>query len=186
MAVVRSRCFPAAIDDIVDVTHNHHLPVLTMSQLFSTSALTLLLCVASLIGNSSKASAAEGQSEKHSGATVMVHFDYYRTDYAILSKLEVWFGRATKRAHVGELGESELHLDGNDGYLYMCSPDPDRLYDVARAILRAYRLTAKADVTGWRGTHAETFSLSPGKADLHSSGEDRTCSLRAFARAICD
>lgn len=100
----------------------------------------------------------------------MVHFDYYRTDYATLRKLEARLGKAIKRAQVGELSESELHLDGNDGYLYMYGPDPDRLYDVARPILRANRLTANAEVTKWRGGHTETVLLSPGKADLPSGG----------------
>lgn len=100
----------------------------------------------------------------------MVHFDYYRTDYATLKNLEARLGTAIKRAEVGELSESELHLDGNDGYLYMYGPDPDRLYDVARPILRADRLTSHAEVTKWRGTRTETFLLSPGKPDLPSSG----------------
>ncbi|VVE65338.1 hypothetical protein PAN31117_01836 [Pandoraea anapnoica] len=157
------------VDGIVKVKHNRGLPTRITLPMFRTSALAFLLCVASFAGNSSNALAID-QSEKHSGPAVMVHFDYYRTDYATLRKLEARLGEAIRRAMVGELSESELHLDGNDGYLYMYGPDPDRLYDVARPILRANRLTANAEVTKWRGTHTETVLLSPGKADLPSSG----------------
>ena len=127
--------------------------------MFRISAVSIPLCVVSLAGGA----LAVEQPEKHAGPAVMVHFDYYRTDDATLRSLEQRLGKAIKKAQVGELSESELHLDGNDGYLYMYGPDPDRLYDVARPILRAYRLTANAEITKWHGTAKETFLLPPGK-----------------------
>ncbi|WP_254916175.1 hypothetical protein [Pandoraea sp. PE-S2T-3] len=137
--------------------------------MFRISALPIFLCFVSFVGSA----LAVEQSEKHAGPAVSVHFDYYRTDYATVRNLEARLGKAIKRAQVGELSESELHLDGNDGYLYMYGPDPDRLYDVARPILRAYRLTANAEVTKWRGTRTETFLLLPEKTDPPSSGTNR-------------
>ena len=54
-------------------------------------------------------------------------------------------------ADAGELGETEIHIDGNDGYIYMYGPDPDRLYRVTSPILKSSKLTAHSEVTKWYG-----------------------------------
>jgi len=90
---------------------------------------------------------------------MMVHFDYYPKDRARIRDLEHRLERAIKRAGVGELGETELHIDGNDGYLYMYGPDADRLYAVTRPILRSSSLMADAEVTKHYGSRAETFVM---------------------------
>jgi len=46
---------------------------------------------------------------------MMVHFDYYPKDLPRIHVLEHRLESAIKRAGVGELGETELHVDGNDG-----------------------------------------------------------------------
>ena len=78
---------------------------------------------------------------------MMVHFDYYPKDRARIRVLEQRLEGAIKRAGVGELGETEFHIDGNDGYLYMYGPDPDRLYVVVSPILKSSTLMNNAEVT---------------------------------------
>ena len=90
---------------------------------------------------------------------MMVHFDYYPKDRARIRVLEKRLESAIKRAGVGELGETEFHIDGNDGYLYMYGPDPDRLYMVAGPILKSSKLMADAEVTKHYGTRTETFVI---------------------------
>ena len=90
---------------------------------------------------------------------MMVHFDYYPEDRARIRVLEQRLESAIKRSGVGELGETEFHIDGNDGYLYMYGPDPDRLYMVAGPILQSSKLMADAEVTKHYGTRAETFVI---------------------------
>lgn len=95
---------------------------------------------------------------------MMVHFDYYPKDLPRIHVLEHRLESAIKRAGVGELGETELHVDGNDGYLYMYGPDSDRLYVVVSPILKSSRLTTDAEVTKWYGPRTETFALHRGGA----------------------
>lgn len=93
---------------------------------------------------------------------MMVHFDYYPKDLSRIHVLEHRLESAIKLAGVGELGETEFHLDGNDGYLYMYGPDPDRLYVAVRPVLRSSRLMAGAEVTKWYGSRTETFVIRKG------------------------
>lgn len=90
---------------------------------------------------------------------MMVHFDYYPKDLARIHALERRLESAIKRAGVGQLGETEFHLDGNDGYLYMYGPDPDRLYAVTSPILKSSRLMADAEVTKHYGSRTETLVI---------------------------
>lgn len=99
------------------------------------------------------------QPAKPPGPAMMVHFDYYPKDKARIRALEHRLEQAIKRAGAGALGETELHADGNDGYLYMFGPDVDRLYRVTAPMLTASRLTRSAEVTEWHGAHAETFAI---------------------------
>src|ERR1700758_3761484 len=64
-------------------------------------------------------SVASDQPHRPPGPVMMVHFDYYPQDMPRIHALERRLESAIKRAGVGELGETEFHLDGNDGYLYM-------------------------------------------------------------------
>ncbi|OAJ57357.1 hypothetical protein A6V36_31545 [Paraburkholderia ginsengiterrae] len=88
---------------------------------------------------------------------MMVHFDYYPKDRARIRALEHRLASAITRAGVGELGETEIHIDGNDGYLYMYGPDPDRLYEVVGPILKSSRLMTDSEVTKHYGVRTETF-----------------------------
>jgi uncharacterized protein (DUF1786 family) len=90
---------------------------------------------------------------------MMVHFDYYPKDRAQLRVLEHRLESVIKRAGVGELGETELHVDGNDGYLYMYGPDADRVYEVVSPILKSSKLMADAEVTKHLGVRTETFEI---------------------------
>jgi hypothetical protein len=90
---------------------------------------------------------------------MMVHFDYYPQDMHRIRALEHRLESAIKHAGVGELGETEFHLDGNDGYLYMYGPDPDRLYTVVSPILKSSRLMTDAEVTKRYGSRTETFVI---------------------------
>ncbi len=90
---------------------------------------------------------------------MMVHFDYYPKERPQIHALEQRLASAIKRANAGELGETELHIDGNDGYLYLYGPDPDRLYRVTSPILKSSRLTAHSEVTKWYGPRRETFVM---------------------------
>ncbi|WP_415117107.1 hypothetical protein [Paraburkholderia sp.] len=98
-------------------------------------------------------------SQRPPGPVVMVHFDYYSKDRAQISALEHRLQSAIRRAGAGELGESELHVDGNDGYLYMYGPDPDRLYEATSSILKSSRLMTNAEVTMHHGARMETFVI---------------------------
>jgi hypothetical protein len=92
---------------------------------------------------------------------MMVHFDYYPKDLARIHRLEHRLESAIKRAGVGELGETEFHLDGNDGYLYMYGPDAGRLYTVVSPILKSSPLMTDAEVTKWYGPRTETSVIHP-------------------------
>ncbi|WP_254596711.1 hypothetical protein [Burkholderia aenigmatica] len=96
---------------------------------------------------------------KPPGPVVMVHFDYYEKDNARLHALEQRLDRAVKQAGAGELGETELHRDGNDGYLYLYGASADRLYAVARPILKSSGWLTGTEVTLRRDAGAETFPL---------------------------
>lgn len=95
---------------------------------------------------------------------VMVHFDYYEKDLARLHALERRLDRAVRQAGVGELGETELHRDGNDGYLYLYGASADRLYAVARPILKSSGWLTGTEVTLRRESGAEQFSMGRGGA----------------------
>lgn len=77
---------------------------------------------------------------------VVVHFEYNRSEAAQIRSLERKLERALKRARVGDIGESELHADGNDGYLYLYGHDVERVLSVVRPILKSDKLTASAEV----------------------------------------
>ncbi|MDN0077402.1 hypothetical protein QU481_21480 [Crenobacter sp. SG2303] len=117
-------------------------------------AFTTLLGIALFAGH-----AAAEQTEAPSGPAMTVRFDYYPKDYPQIRALEHRLESAIKRAAVGELGETEFHLDGNDGFLYMDGPDPDRLYGVVSPILKSSRLMANAEVTKRYGARTETFVI---------------------------
>ncbi len=91
----------------------------------------------------------------------MVHFDYYPKDLARIHILEHRLESVIKLAGVGELGETEFHIDGNDGYLYMYGPDPDRLYAMTSPILKSSALLTNGEVTKWYGPRTETFAIHP-------------------------
>jgi len=103
--------------------------------------------------------AAADVPPKPPGPVVMVHFDYYEKDNARLHALEQRLDRAVKQAGAGELGETELHRDGNDGYLYLYGASADRLYAVARPILKSSGWLTGMEVTLRRESGAETFSM---------------------------
>ncbi|WP_321960834.1 hypothetical protein [Paraburkholderia sp. J7] len=113
-----------------------------------------LLCIAFCAGT-----VAAEPAQKPPGPAMMVHFDYYPKDRAQIHALEQRLAGAIKRADAGELGETEIHVDGNDGYLYMYGPDPDRLYRVTSPILKSSRLTAHSEVTKWYGPRTETIVI---------------------------
>jgi hypothetical protein len=98
------------------------------------------------------ANAAADVPPKPPGPVVMVHFDYYEKDKT----------RAVKQAGAGELGETELHRDGNDGYLYFYGASADRLYAIARPILQSSGWLTGTEVTLRRDAGAETFPLRGG------------------------
>ncbi|CAD6533318.1 hypothetical protein LMG27952_02730 [Paraburkholderia hiiakae] len=104
-------------------------------------------------------SVAAEPAQKPPGPVMMVHFDYYPRDRTQIHALEQRLASAIKRANAGELGETEIHIDGNDGYLYMYGPDPDRLYRVTSPILKSSRLTEHSEVTKWYGPRRETFVI---------------------------
>ncbi|APA90321.1 hypothetical protein BJG93_32415 (plasmid) [Paraburkholderia sprentiae WSM5005] len=89
---------------------------------------------------------------------MMVHFDYYPKDRPRIRALENQLKSAKKRAGAGELGETEFHVDGNDGYLYMYGSDPDRLYPVTAPILKSSKLMTDAEITKHYGSRTETFT----------------------------
>lgn len=93
------------------------------------------------------ANAAADVPPKPPGPVVMVHFDYYEKDKTRLHALEQRLDRAVKQAGAGELGETELHRDGNDGYLYFYGASADRLYAIARPILQSSGWLTGTEVT---------------------------------------
>jgi len=99
-------------------------------------------------------------SQNLAGPIVRVHFDYYLKDLPRIRALEHRLDVAIKRAGVGELGEAELHLDGNDGYLYMYGTDPDQLYKVTESILKSSKLMLHAEITMRYGSHAKTIVIN--------------------------
>lgn len=99
---------------------------------------------------------------KPPGPVVMVHFDYYEKDQARLHALEHRLDRAVRQAGAGELGETELHRDGNDGYLYLYGTSADRLYALARPILKSSGWLTGTEVTLRRDAGTETFSIGRG------------------------
>ncbi|WP_322086800.1 hypothetical protein [Burkholderia sp. BCC1999] len=103
--------------------------------------------------------AAADVPPKPPGPVVMVHFDYYEKDNARLHALEQRLDRAVRQAGAGELGETELHRDGNDGYLYLYGASADRLYAVARPILKSSGWLTGTEVTLRRDAGVETFPL---------------------------
>lgn len=103
--------------------------------------------------------AAADVQPKAPSPVVMVHFDYDEKDTARLHALEQRLDRAVKRAGAGELGETELHRDGNDGYLYLYGASADRLYAVARPILKSSGWLTGMEVTLRRDAGAQTFPL---------------------------
>jgi len=113
------------------------------------------LCIALFTGST----AASEQPQKPPGPAMMVHFDYYPKDRPQIRVLEHRLEGAIKRAGAGELGETEFHIDGNDGYLYMYGPDPDRLYVVTGPILKSSKLMTNAEVTKHYGSRTETFVI---------------------------
>ncbi|MEJ8825340.1 hypothetical protein WKW80_25505 [Variovorax humicola] len=112
------------------------------------------LCMA-LFGGST----ALEQSSKPLLPVMMIHFDEYPKDRARIMALENRLRSAIKHADVGELGETEFHIDGSDGYFYMYGPDPDRMYKVAAPILKSSKLMTGAEVTKYYGSRAETFVI---------------------------
>ena len=115
--------------------------------------LPLTLCMALLASHATAAPVPQSPA-----AVVTIHFDYYRKDRTQLRTLERRLDRAIKQAGAGELGETELHEDGNDGYLYLYGANPDRLYAIARPILKSSKLTRDADVTKRSGARKETLT----------------------------
>lgn len=91
--------------------------------------------------------AAQGQSSRLVGPAMIVHFEYYSSAIGQIRALERTLARALKHAHAGELGEAELHADGNDGYLYMYGSDPERLREVATPILKSSELMNSAEIS---------------------------------------
>ena len=120
----------------------------------SRKTIATLLCIAFAAG-----SAAAESPQKPPGPVMMVHFDYYLKDRPQIHALELRLASAIRRADAGELGETEIHIDGNDGYIYMYGPDPDRLYRVTSPILKSSKLTAHSEVTKWYGARRETFVM---------------------------
>jgi len=77
---------------------------------------------------------------------ISINFDYDPKDYEKLRSLEQCLKHAMRKTNVGELGETELHLDGNLGYLYMYGVDPDRIDAVVKPILKQFRIMNNAEM----------------------------------------
>ncbi|KAG8153282.1 hypothetical protein BFF94_012005 [Burkholderia catarinensis] len=97
-------------------------------------------------------------AEPPPGPVVMIHFDYDEKNKARLHALEQRLDRAVRRAGAGELGETELHRDGNDGYLYFYGASADRLYGIARPILKSSGWLTGMEVTLRRDPDAKAFT----------------------------
>ena len=110
---------------------------------------------------------------KPPGPVVMVHFDYYEKDKARLHALEQRLDRAVKQAGAGELGETELHRDGNDGYLYFYGASADRLYAVARPILKS---------SGWLTGTEVTLRREAGRKRSRCAGRRTLARMRVERR----
>lgn len=126
---------------------------------FFTDGRNRIRCTALLGWKLLAANAAADVPPKPPGQVVMVHFDYDEKDKARLHALEQRLDRAVKQAGAGELGETELHRDGNDGYLYFYGASADRLYAIARPILKSSGWLTGTEVTLRRDAGAETFPL---------------------------
>lgn len=167
MAAMASRRFLAA-----GVFDEHSLrwgtvPMLKKATLMVAASLPLLV--------GSVQAAAE--QARPAGPAVMVHFDYYPKDAARIRALERRLESAIKRAGAGELGESELHVDGNDGYLYMFGPDADRLYRASASILKSSRLMDGAEVTERYAAGTKTFVVRTDEKRRGRRVESRSSSL---------
>ncbi|SDD91976.1 hypothetical protein [Paraburkholderia lycopersici] len=122
-------------------------------------AIPAFLLIAPLLVLFSGNAAASEQAARPPGPAMMVHFDYYPNERPEIHALEHRLANAIRRADAGELGETEYHIDGNDGYLYMYGPDPDRLYRVTSPVLKSSRITSHSEVTKWHGSRKETFVI---------------------------
>lgn len=105
-----------------------------------------IIAVLMLAGSCSGLSSA-ADLEKPPRPIIVVHFDFYPKDRPQLRELEHRLDKAIKRVGVGQLEETELHVDGNDGYLYLQGRDFNRLYAVVRPILLSSKLMSSAEVT---------------------------------------
>ncbi|WP_287881596.1 hypothetical protein [Aquitalea sp.] len=92
---------------------------------------------------------------------ITVRFDFYPADSTQIHQLEKKLQRAIQRARVGELGETEFHLDGNEGFFYLQGPDAERLFAVVGPILRSSTLMQNAEVEERNARHRKTFLLVP-------------------------
>lgn len=95
---------------------------------------------------------------------ITVRFDFYPEDSTRIHQLEKKLQRALQRAQVGELGETEFHLDGNEGFLYLLGPDAERLFAVVGPILQSSALMQNAEVEERDARHKKTFLLKPDSA----------------------
>ena len=119
--------------------------------------LTLLPAVLLLTGMPRTATA-------HTSGTplaITVRFDFYPEYSTQIHQLEKKLQRAIQRARVGELGETEFHLDGNEGFFYLLGPDAERLFAVVGPILRSSTLMQNAEVEERDARHRKTFLLVP-------------------------
>lgn len=81
-----------------------------------------------------EASPGSPREQKHS---VIVHFQYGRSDWQPIYDLEDQLRGAIDNAGVGEYDGHEVAVDDSDGYLFMYGPDADRLFDAVRPLLEA-------------------------------------------------
>ena len=114
------------------------------------TGIAVLLCLACCVGN-----VAAESPPKPPGPVVMIHFDYYEKDKTRLHALEQRLDRAVRQAGAGELGETELHRDGNDGYLYFYGASADRVYAIAHPIRKSSGWLTGMEVTLHREPGAE-------------------------------
>ena len=92
---------------------------------------------------------------------ITVRFDFYPEDSTQIHQLEKKLQRAMQRARVGELGETEFHLDGNEGFFYLFGPNPERLFAVIGPILQSSALMQNAEVEERDARHKKIFMLQP-------------------------
>lgn len=95
---------------------------------------------------------------------ITVSFDFYPEDSTRIHQLEQKLKRALQRARVGELGETEFHLDGNEGFFYLLGPDPERLFAVVGPILQSSPLMKNAEVEERTAHRKKTFVIQPDAA----------------------